>query len=537
MIKKAISLSIKIVFTISLISLFTFSKAQNDSLPELPKGYDQEMDLREAALGSFSYQISSKNSKAQAFFDQGVQLKYAFATKDATRSFREAWKADSTCAICYWGEAWSMGAYLNGKLSEDLAPHALAAIRKASELAEDYASPVEKALIEAMTVRYVEEFDPEKASIQDTAYAKAMAKVYEQFPEDLDVATIYAEALFVLEPRRGTRALDKPEVMRLHEILEKVLKTDITHPGACHLYIHATESTEKPEKALDCARLLGNAIPGASHINHMPSHTYNELGLWGEAVKANIKAWQSDQKAKYGEGFNIYAGHNLHMLLFAASMDGQGAIAMQAGKDHAKITGSTMYEVLTMIRFGRFDEVLEVTERPERRFAGGMWDFAQGYARLKMGEADFAKLYLERVKMNANDTAKADFRGHKIQDLLSVAAGILNGEIYWEAGDLEGAIAAFKGAVDIEDALRWDEPEPMPFAARHWLGAALLEAEKYEEAEKVYREDIADHPHNGWSLFGLLQALKAQGKRDLNAEMDFQESWSRSEVWLRGSKF
>ena len=514
-----------------------YISAQIDSLPPLPDHYNDSIDLRKVALGSFSYQISSANAKTQAYFDQGVQLKYAFATKDAALSFRQAWQADSTCAICYWGEAWAMGAYLNGKLSEELAPHALAAIQKAQKLAGEYASPIEKALIEAMTVRYVEDFDPKRAGAQDTAYAEAMAQVYEKFPDDLDVATLYAEALFLLEPRRGTRDIESPAVKRLHQILEKVLTTDITHPGACHLYIHATESTEKPEKALDCARLLGNAIPGASHINHMPSHTYNELGMWKEAVKANIQAWQSDQKAEYGEGFEIYAGHNLHMLLFAASMDGQGAIAMQAGKDHAKVTRSTMYQVLTMIRFGRFNEVFEVNNRPNERFDGGMWDFAQGYARLRMGEADFARLYLERVKKAASDTSKADFRGHKVQDLLHVAVGILGGEIYLQTGDLQSAIVSFEGAVAMEDSLRWDEPEPFPFAARHWLGAALLEAKRYADAERVYRKDIEDHPHNGWALFGLLQALEAQGKRDLNAEMDFQESWKRSEVWLRGSRF
>ena len=213
------------------------------------------------------------------------------------------------------------------------------------------------------------------------------------------------------------------------------------------------------------------------------------------------------------------------------------AIAMQAGKDHAKVTRSTMYQVLTMIRFGRFNEVFEVNNRPNERFDGGMWDFAQGYARLRMGEADFARLYLERVKKAASDTSKADFRGHKVQDLLHVAVGILGGEIYLQTGDLQSAIVSFEGAVAMEDSLRWDEPEPFPFAARHWLGAALLEAKRYADAERVYRKDIEDHPHNGWALFGLLQALEAQGKRDLNAEMDFQESWKRSEVWLRGSRF
>ena len=141
----------------------------------------------------------------------------------------------------------------------------------------------------------------------------------------------------------------------------------------------------------------------------MPSHTWNEVGRWGDSVRANLEAWHSDLKAAIGEGFAIYPSHNLHMLLYAASMDGQGAIAMQAGKDYAKLTGDTFYHVLTMVRFGRFDEVLEVKNRPSDEILGGFWDFAHGYAQLKTGNADFARVYLDRVK-KAAETSKASFR-------------------------------------------------------------------------------------------------------------------------------
>ena len=503
---------------------------------DLPGFLTKPIELHPEALGTLSFPISIKNEEVQAYFDQGVQLKYAFGVRDAARSFREAWKRDSTCAICYWGEAWALGSYLNEPLSEEHAPHALAAIRKATQLAQTNASPMEQALIKAMTVRYVEDFDPEKRAIQDTAYAMAMKEVYEDFPQNLDVATIYAEALFLLEPRRGTRDLDDPDVMRIHEVLEKILVEDITHPGACHLYIHATESTPSPEKAASCAKLIGSSIPGASHINHMPSHTWNEMGLWGEAVRANLQAWHSDQKAKIGEGFAIYPAHNLHMLLYAASMDGQGAIAIQAGKDFHKTTNNPIFHLLTLIRFGRFDEVLELTERPQAAYPRAVWDFCQGYARLRMGEADLAEVYVNRVFATA-DTITAKVRHHEAKTLLYVLGGILKGEILREMGDLKTAIVAFEGAVDKEDEMAWDEPEPLPFAARHWLGAALLEAGKYAEAEQCYREDVADHPHNGWSLFGLQKALEAQGKRSLSVDMDWEKSWERADVWLKASRF
>lgn len=519
---------------VSLLFLIpTFSAAQHHGMPP---DFEEEMEMRPEALGSFSMEISSKGDQVQQWFDQGIQLKYAFAVDDAARSFREAWKRDTTCAICYWGEAWALGSYLNGKLNKHKAPLAYEAINKASSLARKYASPVEKALIKAMKVRYVEDFDKETQALHDTAYADAMKKVYDKFPNDQDVATVYAEALFVLEKRRGTRDLEDPDVIRIHKILEKVLDDNIEHPGACHLYIHATESTSQPEKALPCVEYISDAIPGASHINHMPSHTYNEIGMWPEAVKANLKAWHSDQKAEYGKGFAIYPSHNLHMLLFAASYDGQGSIAIQAGKDYAKVTKNNMYHALTLVRFGRFDEVLALTDRPKGVFQGAYWDFAQGYARLKQGEADFAQVYLNRVQQVA-DTTEAEFREHKVSHLLKIAGGILEGEMKWMQGEKEAALAIFQQAVIQEDSLRWDEPEPMPFDSRHWLGALLLDMEKYSEAEKVYQTELEDHPNNGWSLFGLMQALEGQGKDISAAKKEFEARWARSDIWLKSSRF
>jgi tetratricopeptide (TPR) repeat protein len=495
----------------------------------------QPIELYKSGLGTFARPISSASTEAQAFFNQGFQMMFAFAKPEAIRSFREAWKRDPNCAICYWGEAWAWGSYLNAPMNADEAPHAYTAIQQAIAL-KDKASVKERALIDAMSVRYVEKFDFEKRVEQDKAYADAMGKISAAYPDDLDIATLHADALFLLEPRRGTRDYKSPSVQRLHSVLERILAKDVNHPGACHLYVHATESTVVPERAMTCAQFLGKSIPGASHINHMPSHTWNEVGRWGDSVRANLEAWHSDLKAAVGEGFAIYPSHNLHMLLYAASMDGQGAIAMQAGKDYAKLTGDTFYQVLTMIRFGRFDEVLEVKNRPNDGILGGFWDFSQGYAQLKTGNADFAKVYLDRVR-NSADTSKAVFRWHSAKHLLSTVAGILEGEILWSAGDLNGAIKAFEQAVSVEDELAYDEPEPLPFAARHWLGAALLEAKRYADAERVYREELEDHPHNGWSLLGLQKALAGRGITSAEVDADLAKSWSRSDAWIRSSKF
>ncbi len=515
------------------------ASAQTVAAPDpgpLPKYVAEPISLLSSALGTFHRPISSTNTEAQQFFDQGFQMMYAFARLDAVRSFRESWKRDPNCAICYWGEAWAWGSYLNGPMPAEQSPFAFYALQKALSLKAVQASQVEKDFIDALAPRYVEKFDPKVRRQQDEAYAESMRKLAEKYPNDLDAVTLYGDALFLLEPRRGRRDVNAPNIKRLHGVLESVLAKDKHHPGACHLYVHATESTVRPELAESCAEFLGRSIPGASHIQHMPSHTWNEVGRWSDSVRANLEAWHSDLKADIGEGFAIYPDHNLHMLLYAASMDGQGAIAMQAGKDYAKRTTDTMYQVLTMIRFGRFDEVIEVTKRPERQIPAAAWDFSQGYARLKRGDADFARLYLGRVKKTA-ETSEQEFRQHPAKRLLGVLTGILEGEILRTEKDLPGAIAAFERAVQLDDELEYDEPEPLPFAARHWLGAALVEANRFAEAEKVYRADLDEHPHNGWSLIGLRLALKGQGKTDPAVEKDFEKSWARADHWVRASKF
>jgi tetratricopeptide (TPR) repeat protein len=497
--------------------------------------YTEPIQIYTNGLGAFTKPMSSRNKEAQAYFDQGFQMMYAFAKPEAVRSFREAWKRDPDCAICYWGEAWAWGSYLNAPMSAAESPYAYAAAQKALSL-KARATEKERALIEALAVRYVETFDAAKRVEQDRAYADAMEKVAARYPDDLEVATLYADALFLLEPRRGTRDVNDPSVHRLHQVLEAILARDVRHPGACHLYVHATESTVVPGRAEACAEFLGRSIPGASHINHMPSHTWNEVGRWGDSVRANLDAWHSDQKAAIGQGFAIYPEHNLHMLLYAASYDGQGAVAMRAGKDYAKLTGESFYEVLTLLRFGRFDEVLQVTNRPAPEIQGALWDFAQGYAQLKQGQADFAKVYLARVKKTA-DTSKAAFRVHPAKDLLSIVAGILEGEIQRSEGNLDAAIATFRKASATQEALVYDEPEPLPFSAFHWLGAALLEAKRFGEAETAYRAELKDHPHNGWSLLGLKTALEGQGKDASEVTADLTASWSRSDTWIQSSRF
>ncbi len=524
---------------VSLSAAFTHGAAAQEV--EYPAGFDEEATYYPEALGPLTRTITTASPEAQKFFDQGIQMMYAFTPLRAARSFRQAQREDPDCAMCFWGEAWAWGPYLNGPMGRDDAPRANENIQKAMELAGKHANDVEKALIEAMEIRYEEEHDRDTRKMLDSAYARAMAEVYERFPHDLDVGTLYGESLMLLEPRRGRWDIEKPAVQKIHQILEAVLAMDITHPGACHLYVHATEPTVKPEKAEACANHLGASIPGASHIQHMPSHTYNRIGRWGDAVRGNLAAWHTDLRAEEDLAWAIYPSHNLHMLLFAASMDGQGAIAIQAAKDYGKIVrGGAFYHALTLFRFGRFDEILELDDPPDGTIQRGFWDFARGYAYLRSEEPGRAEVYLEKVRRTAeNADENASFRGHSATDLLGTVAGILEAEILRHEGDNEGAIAVLEVAIEHEDALRYDEPEPLNFSARHWLGDLLLDMERYAEGEEVFRAALEDHPMNGWSLYGLEHALRAQ---DMETKADkvhelFKEAWARSDTWIRGAVF
>ena len=501
-----------------------------------PADFDEPIRLYTVGLGTFTRPISSTRAEAKAYFNQGFQLMYAFAKVEAGRSFREAQKRDPDCAICYWGEAWAWGSYVNGRMTAAQAPRAYAAIQKALALAGTHADAKEQALIRAMAVRYVRDYDPATRVEQDRAYAEAMGRVADAYPDDLDAATLYAEALFLLLPRPGSFDLANPAVTRLLRVLEGALARDIRHPGACHLYIHTTELTSEPQRALPCAEYLGNAIPGASHINHMPAHTWSRVGRWGDAVRASLQAWQSDQKAASGEGFATYPAHDLQMLAYAASMDGQSSLAIQAGRGITTLTGDPMYHALTLIRFGRFDAVSSIGTRPRADVSAGIWDFAQGYAQLRRGDAPAAQRSLDRLSAAAQQST-AVFKIHPAKALLGTLAGILEGEIQRASGDLPAAAGTFERAVTLEASLLIDDPEPLPFTARHWLGAALLDARRFADAERVYRADLVRHPHNGWSLLGLQQALKGQGQSSAAVDDDLRASWARSDTRIGASRF
>ncbi|GGX91961.1 hypothetical protein GCM10007160_19370 [Litchfieldella qijiaojingensis] len=506
------------------------------SLPMMAQA-DSGVPLHEG-MGEYGRSVTTESARAQAHFDQGLRLAYGFAREEAARSFQAAQTHDPACAMCYWGEAWVLGPYLNNPHGVGDPNDAYAAASKALERV-DAAAPWERALIEAMSVRYPAPGGDTDRDEATRRYAEVMAEAAAEHPNDPDVRTLYAEALMMLRPWDLYRADGEPypQTHTLIEELEAVLAEDLGHPGACHHYIHAVEAY-RPARAEACADVLADTIPGVSHIQHMPSHIYMNIGRYGDAVRVNQNARMVDQSARFGEGVSVYASHNTLMLLFAAWMDGQSGVALSAARDIARERPSEAFQVpLQLVRFGRWDELLERKTVSEASFQTGMWHFAQGLAQLRTTNASVARENLESLRgireSSSEDTA---YRRHV---LLGIAEHILAGEIAAEEGRFDAAREQLREAITLEDGLPYSEPEPWPLPARHFLGAILLDAGKAREAETVYREALEIHPDNGWSLKGLAQSLAAQGREADAAriEREFEQAWQRADVWLPASRF
>ena len=489
-------------------------------------------------LGPSTRPISTSSDSAQLYFNEGRNWIYAFGVEYALNAFRAAQMHDPKCAMCYWGEAWANAPYLNGPASLEKQRRSYAAVQQALAHAEG-ASSVERALIDAFAVRFVEDPTAEARKPLDSLYARRMSEVHERFPDDLDVATLYGESLMLLRPRRGSVDLEAEDVKAILPVLTGVLERDIRHPGACHLYIHLVEASEDPALAEACSEYLGDMI-AVSHIRHMPSHIYMNVGRYGDAVTSNQRAWHADQMAEHDGPPGVYPSHNLHMLLFAAILDGQSAVAIQAARDLSREQPSWgWYLPVTLAHFGRWDEVLELNGEAEDPFNEAMRRYSHGLAHLRTGDTIAARAdltYLDGVRATLADSLR--FRFHAQNEVLEIPAGILAGEIALAVGD-DHAVELLRQAVAAEDGLVYDEPEPWQQPTRHFLGAALLDLGRAPEAEAVYREALEDHAGTGWALFGLEQALRAQEK-SAEAEMvraERERSWARSDLWLRASRY
>ena len=536
----------------SVISSFAFA------LVIASAGVDGASEPFFEGLGSHTRKISTDSPEAQKYFDQGLDFLFGFNHGAAIRAFQAAEKADPTCAMAHWGIALACGPHIN---FPHVSPPSAELAWKELILAQEnvsHASGAENALVEALGHRYVNP-QPEDRSPLDHAYADAMRGVWRTHGDDPDIGALFAEAMMDLRPwdQWTPDGQPQPGTEEILATLDAVLKLDLNHPLANHLYIHAVEASPHPELAEAAADRLRELQPGLAHNVHMPSHIDIRRGRWQKAIDANLRAIAADDhyRAVFGppQGLLIvYAAHNQHMLAYAAMMTGQSELAIQHihvmvegipldfVKEHAAMAESFValpYEVL--IRFGRWDDVLAAPDHPDfMPLTRAMRFAARGIALATKGDVVGAKLeqqaYLAAVALvPPTETADPDTR----QAMLSVVTPMLAGEILYRDGKGNQGLAKLREAVKAEDALRYSEPPDWILPARHSLGAALMQERRFAEAEQVYREDLARLPDNGWSLFGLAQSLHRQGKEEEAAATDarFQKIWSKADVQIKSS--
>jgi tetratricopeptide (TPR) repeat protein len=511
-------------------------------------------------VGKHTFQVTTKSEQAQRFINQGLNLAYGFNHAEAGRAFAEAARLDPNAAMAHWGQALVLGPNINAPMAPEEEPKALAHLRKAQSL-KSKVSQREREYIDALALRFTGK--PEDRAAADQAYAGAMRILQETYPDDLDAATLYAEAVMDLRPwnywTRDGRPYDQThEIIRA---LDRVLAKNPDHPGALHYWIHLWEASNTPEKAEAAADRLLPLAPAAGHLVHMPGHIFQRVGRYSDAMKANQMAILADEdyitqcKAQglYPLG---YYPHNVHFLWFAASMAGQSKIAIDAANKTAQaIPVAAVKEVpilqsfmltpdYALVRFGRWDDILSApAPRVDTMFTRGVRHYARGMAFIRKKNFDAASKEIEAVRKIANDPklieTPSSMSLNQADTVLKVAATVLDGELAAAQGNYDAAIAHLDKAVRYHDNLIYTEPDDWHAPVRHALGAVLLDAGRPAEAEAVYWEDLRRHPKNGWALFGLTKALQAQNKHDQAklVEADFKQVWADADVTLTASRF
>ncbi len=504
------------------------------------------------SLGNHTFRVATKSREAQKAFDRGLILAYAFGHEAAVEEFLKAAELDPKLAMAWWGVALVNGPHINFPLvPPDKAQAAWDALTKAQALAPG-AGRLEQDLIAALTRRYANP-QPEDRAPLDQAYADAMRELWQEYPRDADVGTLFAESLMDLHPWDlwTTDGKPQPWTDEIVVTLERALRLNPNHPGANHLLVHAVESSPNPARALAAANRLQKLVPGASHLIHMPAHIYARVGRWDAAAKSNIDAMKVDKiyRAAHAKpGFYaIYMAHNAHFLAFTAMMRGRSDEALKIGRQMIAemppdflreygpfVDGYLIFVSEALTRFGRWNEILAEPKPPEGLpFSLAMWHFTRAVAFNALDRADDSRNEVaDFLAASAAVPPDYHFGNNSASDLLAIAALILNGEIAARAGQFDAAVADLREAVRIEDTLRYDEPPDWIQPARHTLGAVLLSAHRPAEAEQVYRADLERFPENGWSLFGLKQSLQAQGKKAeaAQAERRFARAWAAADV-------
>ena len=517
--------------------------------------------------GTYSKKISTQNKEAQQFFDQGLRLAWGFYFPESIASYLEAARHDPDHPMPYWGMAHAMGPNPNSRYSgmpDDPKGEGLKAIKKAMDRIEN-ASDMEAKLIKALYTLYDKDANPD-AKQRDRAYLAEMRKLNRDYPNDPDIAALYANSYMSIQRWNYWGDQGKPisETLLVAEALEHIMSKDLSHPGVLHLHIHLIEASAEPERALVSADNLERTIPIVGHVVHMPSHIYIRVGQYEKALEQNIRSQKVDKEfakiwgdlplpnlGTYPLSHKIHSGHALDFVRYAASVQGNYNLASESAWAMANSIKDKQIMIMqgqkrvaapwqVLKTFGKWDEILKLKPKHSGTpYLDGIWSYVKGSAYLSKRNTEQATRELNKLKqiINSPDVDKYRAGATPVSRVLKAAAYGLEGEIFLADSKYPEAIEAFRLAIELEDQNNYTEPPDWPHPMRLYLGSALISAQKFKEAENVYRRDLDWHKNNGWSLFGLHQSLLLQGKTD-EAEAIYKEfllAWQQADIKLYDS--
>jgi tetratricopeptide (TPR) repeat protein len=510
--------------------------------------------------GDHAYAVSTQSDSARLYFNQGLSMYYSYHAREATASFKEAARWDSTCAMLYWAQALSQGPSYNFGYSYKMHGNIPAVVEKMNRYSAT-ASPKEQDLVAAMNRRYnvLDTADSQRKRL-NILYADAMKGLVKKYPGDLEIKALYTDAVMLLHSWDFWHNDGRPKewTTELVALCEEILKKDPHHPAALHYYIHVTEASRKPEVALASADSLIKLFPGVAHMVHMSSHEYERIGFYAKGVHANEKADESlyvyDSLAKFIFKGDYHVPHYFAVDAYCALSGAMYKKAMHKSRelrgmvepthDKVHLQYQYMYPSLANVRMGKWQEILNdtTTVNPGWSFAGILDDFAKGMAYAKTGSFVPAQKKLRQLAEKKNDKIlKEKFAPHASSpfECATVAENILQANILFYQGNHAGAIAAIQSAILAEDSLLYSEPKIWMLPARQYMGAFYFKLKQYSKAEKVYRDDLVWNPGNGWSLLGLYQSLRAQQKtRELaKLKTQYRSSFSHADEIPRGSVY
>ncbi len=538
-------------------------------------------------LGAYIRAVTTKSPDTQLWFDRGLNWLFAFNHEEAMKCFGRALETDPGCAMAHWGIAYAAGPNYNlpwHRYDPGGKARALGTAYDAMQNALKHASratPVEQALIQALTARYPQRVAIEDQSGWDRAFTHEMRKVFGSFQNDLEVRCVFVDAIMVETPWQmwdittGGIAKDAgtAEAVELLESAFRDLPDAWSHPGLLHLYVHLMEMSPFPQKALRAGDQLRDLVPDAGHLIHMPTHIDVLCGNYRDVVVYNQKAVEADRKFLAREGamgvYTLYRTHNHHFVVYGAMFLGQYTPALKAAQEIIDTTPEALLRIASppmadfiegylsmkqhvLVRFGKWQEILdqELPKDPDLYCSTtAMMLYARGVAHSTLGniaDAEKARVAFRAAVARVPDTRRV--HNNTMVSLLAIAEQMLSGELEYRRANYDVAFRHLRRAVELEDSLPYDEPWGWMQPSRHALGALLLEQGHAEEAEAVYRADLGfdgklsracQHPENVWSLHGLHECLVRRGDTleapMIKARLDLASA--RAEVVVRASCF